>query len=76
MAPRAYLQTVAAITTSGDIVDPRKFGILPSTQSKNNVARGLYRLPTQGAMEAIPGDEEVGHSRQLFRDTIVNVMWK
>ena len=31
MAPWAYLQTVAATTTSGDIVDPRKFGILPSS---------------------------------------------
>ena len=35
----------------------------------DHVARGIYRLPTQSAVEELSGEEEVGNSRQLSGDT-------
>ena len=59
-----------ATTTSGDTVDPGESRVLPNEESENSVARGIYRLSTQSAVEDLSEEEEIGNSRQLFGDTI------
>jgi len=70
LAPGTKFPFLATTTTFGDNVDPGESRILPSEESENSVARGIYRLSTQSAVEDLSDEEEMGNSRQLFGDTI------
>jgi len=70
LAPGTKFPFLATTTTFGDTVDPGESRTLPNEESENSVARGIYRLSTQSALEDLSEEEEMGNSRQLFGDTI------
>jgi len=70
LAPGTKFPFLATTTTFSDTVDPGESRILPNAESENSVARGIYQLSTQSAVEDLSEEEEMGNSRQLFGDTI------
>jgi len=70
LAPGTKFPFLATTTTFGDTVDPGESRILPNAESENSVARGMYRVSTQSAVEDLSEEEEMGNSRQLLGDTI------